>query len=134
MKRTGVRLTVFGLMAAIAGAAIFMGVYRLSGRWADDWAFDRREAANHRHEGETFYPSMVRYIDEYRAAHPGEGGKIWVIHGVSYRVGPELDRYLDARIAYHRRQAARYDWAVGKRWAYVSAEPPPPSPPVVLIE
>jgi hypothetical protein len=27
MKRTGVRLTVLGLMATIAGVAIFMGVY-----------------------------------------------------------------------------------------------------------
>lgn len=42
MKRTGVRLTVIGLMATIAGAGLILGVYRLSRRWADDWAFDRR--------------------------------------------------------------------------------------------
>ena len=133
-KRSGVRLTVLGLMATIAIVAVFMGVYRLSWRWADDWAFDRREAARHRHEADTFYPQVVRGIRESRAADPEYDGKIRLIHSEGFRVGPELDRYLEAKIAYHRRQAERHEWAVERRWAYVSEEAPPPSPPVVPVE
>ncbi len=134
MKRIGVRLTVLGLMATIAIVAVFMGVYRLSWRWAADWAFDRREAARHLHEADIFYPRVVRDIRECRAADPQYDGKIRLIHSEGFRVGPELDRYLEAKIDYHRRQAERHEWAVGKWLAYVSAEVPPPSPPVVPIE
>jgi hypothetical protein len=134
MKRTEVRLTVIGLMATIAGAALIMGVYRLSWRWADDWAFDRREAVEHRHLAENTYPAIVRSIRDHRAAHPDDGGGIWIVDGLGYRLGPDLDRYLAARTAYHRRQAERHEWAVGRRWAYVTAEAPPPSPPLVPYE
>ncbi len=134
MRKTGVRTTVFGLMIVIAGAALVMGTVRFSRRWADDWAFDRREAARHRHEADSFYPKVFQGIRDHRAQHPKDDGKIWVVHGVGYRVTPEFERYIQAMIDHHRHQAERHEWAVRRRWAYVSAEPSPTPPPVVPIE
>jgi hypothetical protein len=127
------RVTVRWLMIAIAVLAVALGVFRLSRRWADDWAFDRQEAARNRHEGD-FYAQLLRDTRRYREAHPSDSGMAWFIHSVAYRLTPELDRYLGEAVAYHRRQAGRHERAVGRLWVYVSPETPPSPPASVPIE
>jgi hypothetical protein len=127
------RVSVLGLMIAIAGLALALGAVRLSRRWADDWAFDRREATRHRHEAD-FYARMLRDTRRYREEHPSDSGKVWFIHGLGYRLTPELDRYLGEAVVYHRRQAGRHERAVGRPWAYVSPGTPPSPPATVPLE
>jgi hypothetical protein len=84
-RRPRRRVTVLALMIVIAVLALAMGAARISKRWFDDWAYDRQEAAKHRHEG-TFCLNMLQGIQSYRTQHPSDDKKIWVIHGMSYRV------------------------------------------------
>ena len=132
-KRPLRRLTILGLMALIAVFALGMGVARLSERSANDWSIDRREIDRHVHEA-SFYSRMLKDIRAYQSAHPAEPSRTWVIHGESYRVGPDLERYLEAMIAYHQRRANRHEAAIGRWWDNVPPELPPEPPPRVPIE
>jgi hypothetical protein len=120
-------------MIAIAVLALALGVVRLRRRWADDWAIDRQAAARHRHEGD-FYAQMLRDTRRYREEHPSDPGTVWFIHGLGYRLTPELDRYLGEAVVYHQRQAGRHERAVGRPWIEVSPETPPSAPASVPIE
>jgi hypothetical protein len=74
---------------------------------------------------------MLQGVQSYRIAHSSDDKKTWIIHGLSYRVTPELEQYLTAMVAYHRRQAMRHERAVGRWWIYITPESPPTPPPVV---
>jgi hypothetical protein len=125
-------MTVWGLMLGIAGLALILGAWHFSGRWADDWADDRRQASVHQREAD-FLSEVLRSTHAHRAAHPTDRETTWFIHSVPYRLDPELDRYLIEAIAYHRRQAGRYERAVGRPWTYVTPEPPPSAPAAVPV-
>jgi hypothetical protein len=127
------RPTIVTLMAFIAVLALGMGVARFFERSANDWAIDRQEVDRHSHEA-TFHSRTLTDIRVYQSEHPGEPRKIWVIHSVQYRVGPDLERYLEAMIAYHTRCAARHHEAIGRWWYYAPKESPPEPPPSVPIE
>lgn len=117
-------------MGAIGCIGIGLGIYQHSKRWADDWAFDRREAGRHRHEA-SFY-ARVRADMEANPAEPSVGGgRIRVIHGLVYWDKPDLKRYVEAMISHHDHEAGRHAWAIGRRWAYVSPTPVPQAPPLV---
>jgi hypothetical protein len=127
-KRPLRRLTVLALMAVIAVLALGMGLVRLAEWSANDWAIDRQEVNRHAHEA-SFYSQMLQDFRVYQTHH-----EVWIIHGVPYRVDPDLDRYLEAMLAYHRRQAKRHEKAIGRWWAYVPPEPSPEPPPRVPVE
>jgi hypothetical protein len=127
------RLTILSLMALIAVLALGLGVARLSQRSANDWAIDGQEVNRHFHEA-SFYSRMLGDIRVYQSNHPTGPPKTWVIHGVQYRVGPELDRYLQAMAAYHKRCAERHEAAIGRWWDFVPPESPPESPPRVPFD
>jgi hypothetical protein len=132
-SRPSRRLTIFGLMVLIAIMAVGFGIVRLSERSANDWAMDRREVEIHVHEA-SFHSRMLNAILAYQSEHPAESSKFWVIHGESYRVGPDLERYLEAMIAYHQRCAKRYEAAIGRWWDNVTPESPPEPPPRAPVE
>ncbi len=92
-----------------------------------------QEAGEHRHEAD-FSLKMLKGIQQYRAEHPADNNKIWVIHGRGYRVTPELMRYLSATINYHMGQAARLDAVAAGRKVDLPAESPPVAPPIVPME
>jgi hypothetical protein len=127
------RPTILALMALIAVLALGMGVARLSERSANDWAIERQEVDRHAH-ATSFYSRMLKDLRAYELDHPTEPSRTWLIHGVSYRVGPDLERYLEAMIAYHQRRANTHQAAIGRWWAYVPPESPPEPPPRVPIE
>jgi hypothetical protein len=132
-KRPLRRPTILALMVLIAVVAFGMGVARLAERSANDWAMDRREAERHAHES-SFYSRMLKDSRAYQSDHPTERSKTWVIHSESFHVGPDLERYLEAMIAYHKRLADRHGAAIGRWWDYVIPESPPEPPPRVPIE
>jgi hypothetical protein len=105
----------------------------LSERSANDWAMDRQEVEKHVHEA-SFHSRMLNDIHAYQSDHPAESSRIWVIHGKSYRVGPDLQRYLEAMIAYHQRRAKRHEPAIGRWWDNVTPASPPEPPPRAPIE
>ena len=117
-------------MTLIAMVALAMVAFRIYRQQSEDWAYDRRAAAEHRHEAR-FCLDMLLGIRSYRDQHPSDTDKNWVIHGVSYQVTPELENYLIDMVHYHQYQAARHEFAIGRWWIYVTPEPPPPAPPVV---
>jgi hypothetical protein len=127
------RPTIVTLMAFVAVLALGMGVARLFERSANDWAIDRQEVDRNRHEA-SFHSRMLGDIRAYQSEHPNELPRIWVIHGLQYRVGPDLERYLEAMIAYHTRSARRHSVAIGRWWYYAPNESPPEPPPRVPIE
>jgi hypothetical protein len=132
-KRRLRRSTIVTLMAFIAVLGLGMGVARFFERSANDWAIDRQEVDRHTHEAK-FHSRMLTDIRSYQSEHPSEPQKIWVIHGVQYRVGQDLERYLEAMIAYHKRCAGRHGAAIGRWWDYARTESPPEPPPRVPIE
>ena len=132
-RRSRKRVTVLALMTVIAVLAIVMGAARIYKRSLDDWAYDRQQAAEHKHES-NFSNRMLNDINDYKLQHPLDDKKYWVIHGNAYRVTPQLEQFLDAKAAYHRRQAQRHEEVIGRWWRYVTPESAPASPPVVPIE
>jgi hypothetical protein len=132
-KRPLRRPTILGLIILIAVLALGMGVVRLSERSANDWAMDRREVEKHIHEA-SFHSRMLNDTRAYQSDHPTDSSRIWAIHGEPYRVGPDLERYLEAMIAYHQRRASRHEAAIGRWWDNVPPESPPEPPPRVPVE
>ena len=89
------------------------------------------QQANEHHHEANFFREMLQGIREYRVSHPGDDRKIWFIHGVGFRITPDLDRYLTDSMNYHMKQAARLDaMASGQSVSTEGLSPPIPPPHV----
>jgi hypothetical protein len=139
------RRTISGLLALIAIVVVGLDVAPLIQQWAGDWVTRRSEVERqaqeaNRHEVEQHAweaTTLSRILEEIRtqtADHPTEPPRMWVIHGIQYRVGPALEGYLEAAIAYHKRRAQMHQATIGRSGAAVTPESPPEPPPRVPFE